>query len=58
MVEYLVVCPQYTNTQLFPLEWIEEIIYNYGLHEKLMSIIIKLRKGYFRDLIIMDINFS
>ena len=28
---------------------------NYGLHEKLISIIIKLRKGYF---IIMDINFS
>ena len=23
------------------------IIYNYGLHEKLISIIIKLRKGYF-----------
>jgi hypothetical protein len=23
------------------------IIYNYGFHEKLISIIIKLRKGYF-----------
>ena len=26
---------------------IELILYNYGLHEKLISIIIKLRKGYF-----------
>ena len=43
------------------------IIYNYGLHEKLNSIIIKLRKGYFPEdlgkitffnLIIMEINFS
>jgi hypothetical protein len=25
------------------------IIYNYGLHEKLISIIIKLRKGYFPE---------
>ena len=24
-------------------------IYNYGLHEKLISIIIKLRKGYFPE---------
>ena len=26
-----------------------KIIYNYGLHEKLISIIIKLRKGYFPE---------
>ena len=26
-----------------------EIICNYGLHEKLISIIIKLRKGYFPE---------
>ena len=25
------------------------ILYNYGLHEKLISIIIKLRKGYFPE---------
>ena len=28
---------------------IELILYNYGLHEKLISIIIKLRKGYFPE---------
>ena len=28
---------------------IKKIIYNYGLHEKLISIIIKLRKGYFPE---------
>ena len=25
------------------------IIYNYGLHEKLITLIIKLRKGYFPE---------
>ena len=29
--------------------WTMKIIYNYGLHEKLISIIIKLREGYFPD---------
>ena len=32
-----------TNEEIFI------IIYNYGLHEKLISIIIKLRKGYFPE---------
>ena len=26
------------------------IIYNYGLHDKLISIVIKLRKGYFPEI--------
>jgi hypothetical protein len=33
------------------------ILYNYGLHEKLLSIIIKLGKKTFLDLIIMILTF-
>ena len=38
---------QGSNPRSTTLRLEENILYNYGLHEKLISIIIKLRKGYF-----------